>query len=891
MAAFTAPRAALQETSAVTFLFTDIEGSTRLWEQEPERMRPALARHDALVREAVQRNRGHVVKMTGDGVHAAFEDPLDAVRTTLELQQALSDPSTTGGLALPVRCGMHAGANERRDGDYYGSVVNRAARIMAVAHGGQMLLSQAVAERLGGRLPDGVLLRDLGAVRLRDLAQAERLYQLVHPALRSDFPALRSLEGTPNNLPSAFTSFVGRERELAEARRLLQHNRLVSLVGMGGLGKSRLAYHIAASVLDDFQDGVWLAELAPVTDPRRVPQAIATVLGVKEEPGAAVEETLLRYVKNREMLLLLDNCEHLVGDVAALARRLLSSAASLRLLVTTREPLRMSGETILNVPPLLVPGPRHAAEGVSLEQFDAVRLLLDRARLVVPDFELTRENGPDIAAISHRLDGIPLAIELAAARLRSMPVHTLAARLNDRYRLLLNGDRTASPRQRTLRALIDWSYDLLEEDERILFRRLAIFAGSWTVAAAEEVCGGDGVELESVLDILSRLVEKSLVAVDHDAQRYRMLETVREYALARLDECGERDRVGGRHLAHVVALVMAAKQQLGGPQHAQWLARIDAEHENILHAHARAGASPAYALQGLSLVEALAPYWAQRGLLELGHRLTEEALAREALAGEPGLCARVLFNLGQFRYYMGHAGARRTLEECLARARANNDSALLARILQTLGMAAVGQGDLGAARGWLQEAVERAEASGDKRWLAGAVNSLAMLRRVEGEYAQALPLYRQVVALAHETGGREAESMGLLNLSMMCVENGDTAAGMRYLAQAIAIAVEIGSALGAQSGLEVCAGIAAARADHRRAARFFGAAEASAARTGARRDAADERFLAPRIELARGQLGESAFDEACAEGRSLPPERALEEARSWLAAGAAVATA
>jgi len=360
--------------AVTTFLFTDIEGSSRLWEQDPERMRPALARHDALVRTAVEHNRGTVVKMSGDGVHAAFSDPLDAVCASLELQRALADSESTNGIAIHVRCGLHAGVTERRDNDFFGTAVNRAARIMSTAHGGQVLLSQAVAVLVDERLPPGVTLRDLGSLRLRDLASPEHVYQLVHPQLRQDFPALRSLEATPNNLPLQVTSFVGRERELAEVKKLLANSRLLTLLGVGGIGKTRLSLQVAADLMDDYPDGVWFVELAPLTDALLVPQAVASVLGVKEEAGRPVVEALIKYVKSRRQLLILHNREHLLDACAELVKQLLQAGPNLRILASSRENLRLAGESAYPVPALAVPDPYEKFIHTTLTQYEAARL-------------------------------------------------------------------------------------------------------------------------------------------------------------------------------------------------------------------------------------------------------------------------------------------------------------------------------------------------------------------------------------------------------------------------------------------------------------------------------------------------------------------------------------
>src|SRR5947207_7105513 len=378
-----------QVTGTVTFLFTDIEGSTRLWEQEPERMRPALARHDAVSRAAVEGNRGVVVKMTGDGVHAVFDDPLDAINATLDLQHAIGNLHDTNGITLSVRCGVHAGAVQRRDNDFYGSAVNRGARIMSAAHGGQVLVSHAVATLVLDRLPAGVALRDLGSVRLRDLAHPERVYQVVGSELRAEFPALRSMEATPNNLSHQITSFIGREREFGEVKKMLREARLVTLHGVGGLGKTRLSLQVAADVLDEYPDGVWFVELAPITDAQLVPQAVASVLGVKEEAGRPVTEALVKFVKDRALLLILDNCEHLTATCAELANELLRAGAQVKILATSRESLRIVGETLYALPPLAAPEPRDALTPIALARFEAVRLFVERAQAAMSAFQLS----------------------------------------------------------------------------------------------------------------------------------------------------------------------------------------------------------------------------------------------------------------------------------------------------------------------------------------------------------------------------------------------------------------------------------------------------------------------------------------------------------------------
>jgi predicted ATPase/class 3 adenylate cyclase len=868
--------------AVTTFLFTDIEGSTRLWEQEPERMRPALARHDAIVRTAVESHGGTVVKMTGDGVHAAFAHPIDAVLATLELQRALASPHET--IALQVRCGIHAGPSEGRDNDFYGSVVNRAARIMSAAHGGQVLVSHAVSEHVARKLPDGVLLRDLGNVRLRDLASAERLYQLVASGLREEFPPLRSLEDTPNNLPQALSSFVGRERDIAKVRGLLEAHRLVTLVGMGGIGKTRLSLHVGAESLEDHADGVWLVELGLLHEPHRVPLAVAATLGVREEGGHAVEQSLARHVKDRALLVVLDNCEHLLDSAAGVAKLLLSAGAGVRVLATSREPLRIAGESTYVMSGLAVPGPREALAPGAVAQYESVRLFVDRASAASPGFELSAENATPVAAICHRLDGIPLAIELAAARARSISIPQIAARLKDRFRLLTAGDPTALPRQRTLRAMIDWSHDLLSQEERALFRRLGVFVGGWTLEAAEEICALAEVRAESILDLLSLLVEKSLVVFDEASQRYRMLDTVREYAVEQLAASQDAPAIGDRHLQYFLAFAESAKPQLAGPHQLEWLARVDAERENIIAAHEWAGRAPQHALAGLRLVHSVKMYWINRGMLELGHRVTVEALARDG-SREPNLPrAQGLFSAGQYLYFMGkYTEARVLLSQSLEIARHLGDGHGVAAVLQPLGMAAIGEGDLSTARACLEEALAITEASGNQRSLPGALNALACLHRVEGRSPAAGELLERVVAVAEQVGNSEWMAMGLLNRAMLAVDQLQPGVACEHLAKALSVARAIHSAQACQGVLDVCAGLAMMQGDAAACARFLGASHAQAVRSGLRREPADEKFLEPWIARARSAMGDKEFANAEAEGASLSYERSLALAQAWAA--------
>ena len=865
----------------VTFLFTDIEGSSRLWETDPERMRPALARHDALIRGAVARHHGTVVKMLGDGVHAAFDDPRDAVDAILDLQLAMSAAPNDGGLQLRIRSGLHCGAVERRDNDYFGAAVNRSARIMNSAHGGQVLLTQSVVSLLVDRLPADVSLRDLGLIRLRDLTSPEHVYQVLHPKLRQDFPALRSLEATPNNLPQQVTTFVGRDREVAEVRRLFATTRLLTLLGAGGIGKTRVALHAAAEVMDEHPDGIWFVDLSPQSDPRLVPQLVASTLGVKEDPGNTVTDALATYVKDKRILLVLDNCEHLLHACAELATTLLRAGGRVKILAASREPLRIAGETVFPIPALAVPDARAKLSVDTLQHYEATQLFIDRATAANPSFEATERNAAAIVDICRRLDGIPLAIELAAARVRALPVETIDARLSDRFRLLAGGDQTARPRQQTLRALIDWSYDLLTEPEKALLRRLAVFAGGWTLEAAEAICTGAGLDETDVLELLTHLVDKSLVATDAEGSRYRLLETVREYAREKLDGAGEGDDVRGRHLEYFVKFAETARASFNGPDHSSWLARLDPDRENLLAANAWTASASGEA--ALRLNCALGTYWFARGLTELGLRLATEALARTDTEARTRTRANALFEAGwQCCHLARYVDAQRWLEESLGIGRELGDARHVGKVLQPLGLAAFGRGDAAAARNYLSEAIESARGLGDKSELAAALNGLAQLHRIDGDFDAAEPLYRQAVQLFRELGHREGVAVGLLNLAMVAIGRGGDNNARDMLVEVLDIADETGSKPLGQCVLDVTAGLGVQRQDFEHAARYFGAAEAQVAETGMRRDPTDESFLLPLIDRARDRLGTAAFERAVHAGRTLNYTDGIGEVRSWL---------
>lgn len=576
----------LLPTGTVTFLLTDIEGSVRLWEAYPDAMRFALNRHDILLREAVQANRGIVFKTMGDAFYCAFATAPEATMAALQAQLALHREKWTHPIQIRVRMAIHTGAPVLHDGDYFGLPVNRASRLLTAGHGGQTLLSDAAQELTRDALPPNTTLQSLGERRLRDLSRPEQIFQLVHPEFSTDFPGLRTLENPdfPNNLPQQSTSFIGREREMQGAMALLSRTRILTLAGSGGSGKTRLGLQIAADVLELFPDGVWLIELAGLRDAEMVTHAVAQALNVQEQGTEGILAQLTNSLRLKTMLIILDNCEHLLDASAGIAATLIRSCPEIKILATSREALGIAGEQLFRVPPLSLPDPKRLETPLSLNQYEAVQLFIERARLVKPDFAVHNENAPALAQLCHRLDGIPLAIELGAARIRSMTVEDINSRLNNRFRLLTGGDRFALPRQQTLRALIDWSYDLLNQQEKLLLMRLAVFSGGWTLDAAEQVCAGDGIETWETLDLITSLVDKSLVIAETQAEtvRYRMLETVYEYSRERADECGVLDAVARKHSEYFLAMANEAKPQ--GFNTRYWLTTLEVERRNLFRA-------------------------------------------------------------------------------------------------------------------------------------------------------------------------------------------------------------------------------------------------------------------------------------------------------------------
>lgn len=863
----------------ITFLFTDMVGSTRHWEASPEVMRATMERHDALLTEEITGHDGRVIleRGEGDSFFAVFDHPEDAVRAAAEIQHRLASEAWPGGIPVKVRMAIHTG---EADAHLRGTDVNRCARLRAIAHGGQVLVSETAREAAGPAERDGIALIDLGLHRLRDLTRPERVFQLQHPDLPAHFPPLRSMEAFRHNLPVQLTTFIGRERELRELRALVGERHVVSLVGSGGCGKTRLALQLAAELLEEFEDGCWFVELAPLVkvklpseitqadfrfpDIEAVPLAVAKVLGVREEPGRALAASLADHVAGKRLLLVLDNCEHVVQAAAEIAATLARRSPGLRLVATSREPLAIPGEHVWWVPSLAL-------------DLEAVPLFLDRAAAARPGFAPGRDDEAVIASICERLDGIPLAIELAAARVRVLAPKGILARLEDRFRLLTGGSRVLS-RHQTLLAAVEWSHQLLSEPERVLFRRLGAFAGSFALAAAERVGSAEPIELADVLYLLSRLVDKSLVVAEESAEggvRYRLLETLRRYATERLAQAGEDETVQDRHLAYYVDLAERAHAERVEAE-AIWLERLEQNHDNLRAALAWArDHRPA---DYLRLAGALGWFWLLHGHLNEGRSHLAEALAGSRDAS-PDL-ARALHSAGTLAGWQGDADAGRALvEESRAIFQELGDRLGVALCLDSLGWAAIFGGDAETALRDFEEALEIQREFGKPRLVQLAKVAVCQALVALGDIERAEPMAREILAAALEAGDARTTHFGYHFWADCALSRDDGPTAEPLYAESLRAALAYGDQAEAIFEVEGVAMAAAHRGEARRALVLGGAVEARREEFGVNIALGFwEEYRSRAFGLARAELGPGASDAAWAEGRAMGWEEAVTEA-------------
>ena len=775
-------------TGTVTFLFTDIEGSTKLAQAHPDKWDALQQRHHAILQSAIESHNGYGFQVIGDAFCAAFHTANEGINAAIEAQSKLQSEDW-GETPVKVRMGIHTGEAELQStGDYHGYLaMSRVQRLMSAGHGGQTLISQATQELIRDNLPKAINLRDLGEKRLKDLIRPERIYQLIVPDLPIDFPPLKTLDAYRHNLPVQLTSFIGREKEMVEIKTALNEHRLVTLTGSGGAGKTRLSLQVAADLLDSFPNGIWFVELAPITDPDLIPQTILSAADMQTQQGRSALDSLKDFLREKTSLLVLDNCEHLIEACAKLADTLLHTAPNLKILASSREALGVRGEQAWHVPSLSIPDLKHLPPIEQLSQYEAVRLFIDRALLVQPHFAVTNDNAPAVAQICSRLDGIPLAIELAAARVKVLKAEQIAERLNDRFRLLTGGSRTALPRQQTLRAMIDWSYDLLSKNERTLLRRLAVFSGGCTLEATEHVCSDENIQVDDILDLLMHLVDKSLVVIDEGPSqlRYRILETVRQYAREKLMESGEGEQIRKRHLDYFLKLTEEAEPQLKGAGYIKAMNQLAVENPNIL-------AAMDWALEvgyeeGQRLIGALWWFWSDTGNSE-GLDWAKRGLAVNNGTPTP-LRIRLLTVAGWLAYMLKlWDESIAYCNEAIAITRQIDPPKDAAWPLATLGLISLlGYSDLAKAEALLQESLVLFRNDQDKNGVRSVLSFLGWVFEVRNDYEQAERLYQESLKVSKESGNVDGMSWALISLAGIAEVQGNYAHALSLSDEALSL--------------------------------------------------------------------------------------------------------
>lgn len=865
-------------SGTVTFLFTDIEGSTRLWEQSPKEMSAALSRHDALLRQAIEQAGGHVFKTVGDAFCAAFHTPHAAVSAACAAQSAISREAWPVQAPIKVRMGLHTGSVESRDNDYFGQPLNRVARLMSIGHGGQVLASLATQELVRDALPPGASLQDLGEVRLKDLVRPERVFQVKPADVPGRFPALKSLDATRNNLPIQATSFIGREDDMRRAAGLLAGSPLVTLVGPGGAGKTRLALQVAADGCERFAGGTWFVDLSAVTEAPLVAHAIAQALEIREEAGVAIADSLVKRLKEAEAtLLVLDNCEHVIEACAALCQRMVNVCPGVKVIATSREAMRVPGEATLQVPPLASPDPSSPVAVDALSQYAAVQLFIDRAVAVRPGFVVDARNAPALASICHRLDGIPLAIELAAARVRSMSVQDIDYRLDKRFHLLTGGARTALPRQQTLRSLVDWSFDLLGPSERAFFLRVAVFAGGWTLKAAESVCSGGDIEEWEVLDLLAALADKSLVLAEERASgtRYRMLETIRQYALEKLQGSGEDGTLRGRHLAYY-------RDQITRPpvaeDHKAWVDNLQTEAGNWRAALAWALVDDVSG--GVQLIARLYGFWFLQGRFREAQGWAAQFSRATGSHSDPGTKAQIHRIAGVFGHMSGDfAEATAGFKAALELARESGDRHEEASALGWLGLIASLEDRFELAYELAGRGLDMMRALGDELGMGGMFNHLGIIADNAGDRELSRKYHEESLQIARKLGNRRFEAATYNCLGRLAADSGDHTAALELCGRSLVMRRDYGILMGISGSFTSMAIAWTTRGDAQRAARLWACAMRLNEEMGLGMSKRERREIDDAIAATRARFDDPAqFDAAWAEGHALSTEAAIEYA-------------
>ena len=855
-------------SGTVTFLFTDIEGSTHLAQQYPAEWDALIARHHAILHRAMRSHQGHVFEIIGDAFCVAFAEAVDALQTAVDAQRLLqAEPWAPA--PVRVRMGIFTGSAQSTDDGHYRGYLSlaRAHRLMSAGHGSQVLVSSPTQELARQYLPDDLSLRDMGARRLKDLIRPERIYQLCSADLPSDFPPLKTLDAFKHNLPAQITSFIGREQEMAQVAQTIQTHRLVTLTGPGGTGKTRLAIQVAADLIDEFPDGVWLVQLASLSDPELIPRTILSAFGTNEQPGRPVVETLIDRLRDASLLLVVDNCEHLTTACAVLLERLLAAAPKLKIMATSREALGLHGERIWRVPSLKLPDAQHLPSVEDLTAFEAVQLFVERAALVRPGFAATSANASPIAEICVRLDGIPLAIELAAARVNALNPDQIASRLNDRFRLLTGGSRAALERHQTLRAAVDWSYMLLSEAERDMFQRLSVFAGGWTLEAAEAMAALNGSPQPDWLDLQAGLVSKSLVHLNEETNRYTMLETIRQYGREKLADSGLSQTYRETHMRHFLHMAEELEPRLYNAEGAACLDLLDADIDNFRLALELAVES-GKGETAMRFVAALNRLW-------FSHCYQSEAIewAEKALAIDDGssrlLQAKVLATAGG-----SHPDPSETKRYFRQSAEAYRDAGEPAESANVQIWLAWWETDRAKQRVQTKEALEICRQFGYMRGVQNGLTHLGSYAFRDGDYASAMQLFEESLALNREMQRENGIASALQGLGDVHHALGDNVRARAYYTESVAIFRKLKDR-GAAAYIFSLLAESMLDAEHAHAgAALLGFMTAVLTELGLPLDADDRARFNSTAEALRATLGEADYQTAFDEGSTLNLEQA-----------------
>lgn len=820
----------MKPTGTVTFLFTDIEGSTKLAQKFHVSLQDALEKHHSILKETIESSNGFIFKSIGDAFCCSFQNPADAIKAAVDSQKKLIAKEWQD-TEIKVRMGIHSGNAEWSGSDYMGYItLARTARVMSVAHGGQILISNDAYKLSESESLNEISFRDLGERRLKDLVQPMNLYQILSPALPSDFPPLKTLDARPNNLPVQLTNFIGREKELLDIKKLLKSTRLLTILGSGGTGKTRLALQAAADLIDEFANGVYVSEMAAISDPFYITKVLIDSLQVKEKPGYSQEESLIDFLKGKEILIIIDNCEHLIYECAKLTGRILQNCPDLKIIATSREALNCIGEQIYRLPSMTVPENLNESNPEQITQYESVRLFIERALSVNINFRVNNDNAPALAGICSRLDGIPLAIELAAARIRVMSVEKIFERLDDRFTLLTGGNRTSLPRQQTLKALIDWSYELLTVNEKILWNRLSVFNDGWTMNSAEEICSDEIISKNEIPDLLIHLADKSIVIYDDSKDRFRMLETIRQYGSVKLIENNNEAGIHLKLVNYFKSISAFEKFRSENKSFTVWMNTLDTEHNNILSAIEWLLKNRMFEMCS-EIVKELGNFWNTRGHILTGSKIIQDLLESRSeisksnmtiLYSESGnllraqgifekakesyekclelsleldnkiQIANALLGLGNVEAQSGNfEKAGRFFKKSLAVSRECNFSSGITFSLNNLGNVSLVLGDLKQAEKYSMESLEINRKSGNKRDIAFTLDTMSNILVELGNYDLSLKYLEECLALTKEIGDKSGIAFALNNMSGIYHRKGNNEQAKSYLEESLRIRMEI----------------------------------------------------------------------------------------------------